>query len=58
MSNPEDFLKWTVISSHFTGKPRSINSKRIPDKHAPSIQKLLDYIKKWQEETDGVQNGG
>ena len=52
MQKSKDFLNWGTISRHLAGNRASITRSRIPKKHEPKIQELINFVNKWKNASE------
>ena len=46
----DDLINWGELSRLLAGNRSSITKKRIPKKHHPTIERLKELIKQWDDE--------
>ena len=56
MLNPTDLINWGELSRLLAGNRSSITKKRIPKKHAATIDHLKELIKQWDAERRDINS--
>lgn len=47
---PTDLINWCELSRLLAGNRSSITKKRIPKKHAATLDRLKELIKQWDDD--------
>lgn len=58
MSNPKEIINWAGVSRFLANDRTAVSQNRIPLKYQEKVDRLIELIEKWQNESDLPLNDG
>lgn len=52
MSNPKEIINWAGLSRFLAGDRTAVSKNRIPLKYQSKVDRLIELIEQWKNETD------
>ena len=57
MNKTTEIINWAGLSRFLAGDRTAVSKNRIPLKYQPKVDRLIELIEHWQNETESSSNG-